>query len=161
MEQLKMMKKMNYSRQQAVDETRIRGQIENQVKALCSMDTEKLMSIYAPDVVSFDVEGTYLGAEEKRKAWVNVFSMVEPPLNYEIRDLSITVGGGVAFSHSRNRMSGKLKNGQQIGPWVRYTACFRKIGGDWLIAHEQVSVPVDFKNSRAENSTINIKQDFL
>ena len=48
MEQLKMMEKMNYSRQQAVDETRIRRQIENQVKALCRMDTEKVMSIYAP-----------------------------------------------------------------------------------------------------------------
>ncbi len=149
MEQLKMMEKMNYSRQQAVDETRIRRQIENQVKALCSMDTEKVMLIYAQDVISFDVEGTYLGAEEKKRAWVNVFSTVEPPLNYEIRNLNITVGGGVAFSHSYNRLSGKLKNGKQIGPWVRYTACFRKIDGSWLIAHEQVSVPIDFENGKA------------
>ncbi len=148
MEQLKRIGKINYSRQQAVEETRIRRKIENLVKALSSMDPDKVISIYAPDVVSFDVEGTYQGAGEKRKAWTNIFSIVEPPLKYEIRDLNITVGGGVAFSHSYNRLCGTLKNGQQIGPWVRYTACFRKIDGDWLIAHEQVSLHFDFESGR-------------
>ncbi len=36
-----------------------------------------------------------------------------------------------------------------IGPWVRYTAGFRKIDGNWLIAHDQVSVPADFGSGRA------------
>ena len=27
--------------------------------------------------------------------------------------------------------------------WLRWTACFRKIDGNWLIAHDEVSVPVD------------------
>ncbi len=138
----------SYKLQNAIDETDIQRQIEDHVKALCNMDLEGLMSIYSPDIVSFDVEGTYLGTEAKRKAWVNVFSMIEPPLNYEIRDLTITIGSDVAFAYSYNRLSGKMKNGQQIGYWVRYTACFRKINGNWLIVHEQVSVPVDIENGR-------------
>ncbi|MFZ0452923.1 MAG: nuclear transport factor 2 family protein [Ignavibacteriaceae bacterium] len=148
MEQQTMNNGKSYKLQNAIDETDIQRQIEDHVKALCNMDLEGLMSIYSPDIVSFDVEGTYLGTEAKRKAWVNVFSMIEPPLNYEIRDLTITIGSDVAFAYSYNRLSGKMKNGQQIGYWVRYTACFRKINGNWLIVHEQVSVPVDIENGR-------------
>ncbi len=141
--------KIKNESQRVIDESEIRLQMENHVKALCNMDLDGTMTIYAPDILSFDVEGTYLGTEEKRKAWANVFSVMEPPLNYEIRDLTITVGGDVAFSHSLNRLSGNLKNGQQIGSWVRYTACFRKIEGNWLITHEQVSMPIDFESGKA------------
>ncbi len=135
--------------QQVIDESEIRQQMDNHIKALCDMDLDSIMTIYAPDILSFDVEGTYLRTEAKRKAWVNVFSMIEPPLDYEIRDLTITVGDDVAFSHSLNRLSGNLKHEQQIGSWVRYTACFRKIEGNWLITHEQVSMPIDFESGKA------------
>ena len=135
--------------QRLIDESEIKQQLKNHMNALCDMDLDGTMTIYSPDIISFDVEGTYLGTESKRKAWANVFSVMEPSLNYEIRDLTITVGGEVAFSYSLNRLSGKLKNGQKIGSWVRYTACFRKIDGKWLIAHEQVSLPIDFKSGRA------------
>jgi ketosteroid isomerase-like protein len=33
--------------------------------------------------------------------------------------------------------------------WVRGTFCFRKVGDDWLIAHDQASVPLDFPTGRA------------
>jgi ketosteroid isomerase-like protein len=49
----------------------------------------------------------------------------------------------VAFSHSINRISGTLQNGQKTGFWLRMTACWRRIDGQWLIEHEHVSVPVD------------------
>jgi ketosteroid isomerase-like protein len=53
------------------------------------------------------------------------------------------VGDDVAFGHSFNRLSGTSENGTGIGPWVRYMAGCWKIGGNWFIAHDQVSVPVD------------------
>jgi hypothetical protein len=58
-------------------------------------------------------------------------------------------GSPAAAGPSFNRFSGTLENGDGIGPWVRYTAGFRKIDGNWLIAHDQVSVPVDFGSGRA------------
>ncbi len=149
MEQQIMNNGKSYKLQHTNDEADIRRQMEEHVKALCSMDLEGVMLIYAPDIVSFDVDGTYLGAEAKRGAWANVFSIIEPPIDYEIQDLNITAGEDVAFCHSINRLSGTLKNGRKIGSWVRYTACFRKIGGKWLIAHEQVSFPVDFGSGKA------------
>ena len=131
--------------QRAIDEADIRQRIEAGVAAVRAKDLEGVMALYAPDVVSFDV-GSPLrsaGAEAKRRAWVEVFAMYEGPLGYEVRDLTIAVGDDVAFGHSVNRISGVLKNGDKTDFWVRWTACLRKIERNWLIVHDQVSVPVD------------------
>jgi ketosteroid isomerase-like protein len=121
------------------------------VKALRAMDLEGVMALYAPDIVSFDIAPPlqHVGAEAKREQWVGVFAAFQPPLGYEIRDLTITVGGEVAFGYSLNRISGTMKNGNKTDLWLRWTAGYRKIDGNWLIAHDQVSVPVDFESGRA------------
>jgi ketosteroid isomerase-like protein len=133
------------------DETDIRRHIDRLVEAIRGMDLEGLKRIYAPDVVSFDVEPPlqHVGAEAKLKNWMGVFAAYQRPLDYEVRDLMITMGDGVAFAHSLNRLSGTLRNGTKGGIWVRFTACFRKIDDVWLIAHDQVSVPIDFANGNA------------
>ena len=48
------------------------------------MDPDSVMSIYAPDLVSFDVEPPlqHVGAEAKRKNWLNAFSMYQRPREY-------------------------------------------------------------------------------
>ena len=66
-----------------------------------------------------------------------------------MRDLTVTVGDHVAFAHSLNRVTGTLKSGSSADYWVRWTACFRKIDGNWLIAHDHVSVPLDVASGRA------------
>jgi uncharacterized protein (TIGR02246 family) len=137
--------------QRAIDEADIRRRIDNCANALHAMDLEGVMALYAPDIVSFDIVPPlrHVGAEAKRKNWVDVFTTYQPPLGYEFRDVTITVGDDVAFCHSLNRVSGTLRNGQRSETWLRWTACFRKIDGNWLIAHDQVSVPVDFGSGRA------------
>jgi ketosteroid isomerase-like protein len=102
-------------------------------------------------MVSFDVAPPlrHVGAEAKLRNWVEAFTTFQHPLGYEVRDLTITVGGDVAFAHSLNRLSGTLKNGNMGGSWVRATYCFRKIDGNWLIAHDHVSVPMDPASGRA------------
>jgi ketosteroid isomerase-like protein len=134
------------------DEADIRRLIDKMAEAIRAMDFEGLKACFAPDMVSFDVAGPPLqtvGAEAKLKNWEIAFTVFQPPLGYEIRDLAITVGNDVAFGHSFNRFSGTSQNGDGIGPWVRYTAGFRKIDGNWFIAHDQVSLPVDFASGRA------------
>jgi uncharacterized protein (TIGR02246 family) len=137
--------------QHAIDEADIRQRINKVVEAIRAMDLEGVKSIYAPDIVSFDIVPPlqHVGAEAKWKNWVDVFTVYQRPLDYEIRDLTITVGDDVAFGHSLNRISGTLKNGNRSDYWVRWTACFRKIDGNWLIAHDQVSVPLDVESGRA------------
>ena len=142
--------------QRATDEANIRQRIDKLVEALRAMDLEGVMSLYAPDIVSFDLVPPlrHVGAKAKEKNWADAFSMYQRPLGYEIRDLALTLGDDVAFGHSLNRVSGTLKNGNRTDFWLRWTACFRKgsfwkIEGNWLIAHDQVSVPVDPESGRA------------
>lgn len=137
--------------QRVIDEADIRKRIDTLLAALRAMDLEGVMSIYAPDIVSFDIAPPLrqVGADAKRKNWMGAFAMYQRPLGYEMRDLTITVGDDVAFSYSLNRISGTLQNGNRTDFWLRWTACFQKIEGAWLIVHDHVSVPVDFERGRA------------
>jgi uncharacterized protein (TIGR02246 family) len=136
--------------QHATDEADIRRRIERYVAAIRAKDLEAVMAIFTPDLVSFDLEAPlqHLGADAKRKNWTRAFAAYEDPLGYEIRDLTLALGGDVAFGHSLNRISGTLKNGKKADYWVRWTTGFRKIDGNWFIAHDQVSVPIDLESGR-------------
>jgi uncharacterized protein (TIGR02246 family) len=137
--------------QRAMDEAEIRRQIDDHAQALHAMNLDGVMAMYAPDVVAFDIDPPlkYEGAEAKRQRWMEVFAIYQPPLGYEIRDLTLTLADDVAFGHSLNRISGTLKDGHRTDFWLRWTVCLRKVDGTWLIAHEQVSVPVDFASGTA------------
>jgi len=133
------------------DEAAIQRLLDNGIRALRDKNIEGVMALYAPDVVSFDIVPPlrYIGAEAFRNLWEQVFSSVQGPIGYELHDLNITVGDDVAFTHSLNRISGTMTNGQKIDVWLRWTACFRKIHGQWLIVHHQNSVPVDLATGKA------------
>ncbi|GHO42059.1 YybH family protein [Ktedonospora formicarum] len=133
------------------DEAAIRKVIEDGVEGICAKDLDKVMSMYAPELVSFDIVPPlqYVGADAYRKHWREAFSLFPGQVNYEVVDLAITVGDDVAFAHSFNRLSATMTNGQKVGNWLRWTACFQKINGKWLIAHMQASVPVDLMTGQA------------
>ena len=132
-------------------ETLIRQRIEEVVKALRAKDIDRVMSFYAPDLVSFDLTPPlrYAGADKKRRAWQAVFAAYPGPFSYEVRDLNVTTDGDLAFVHSVNHVSGALANGQTTDLWLRWTACLRRIDGVWLVVHDHVSVPADLENGRA------------
>jgi len=137
--------------QHTLDEAGIRRRIGKWAEAICARDLDGVMSLYAPHIVSFDLDPPlqYTGVEAKRQRWLNVFAMYQRVLGYEIRDLTITLGGDIAFGRSLNRISGILISGSKTGFWLRWTTCFQKIDGAWLIAHEQLSVPIDPESGRA------------
>lgn len=133
------------------NEAAIRELIDGFVKAIRTKDINGVMSVFAPEIVSFDL-GPPLqhgGGETFVKRWQELFESYQGPIGYEVRDLSITAGDDVAFSHSLNRVSGTTKNGKKSDRWLRWTACYRKVNGKWLIVHEHVSVPVDLGNGKA------------
>lgn len=137
--------------QRAIDEADIRRRIDDGVRAIRARDLAGVMALYAPDIVSFDVQPPlrHVGAAAKRNNWREVFAAYQPPLDYEIRDLTLAVGDDVAFGYSLNRIGGTLPNGRRNEVWLRWTACFRKLDGAWLIVHDHVSAPVDFASGSA------------
>ncbi|HKD48796.1 MAG TPA: nuclear transport factor 2 family protein, partial [Rhizomicrobium sp.] len=118
------------------DEERIRQLIARSVEAIRAMNLEALKAIYAPDIVSFDVgpDLQNVGAASKLQNWVMAFTVFQPPIGYEVRDLTVIAGDDMAFTHSINRLSGTFKNGNgtMTGPWVRNTNVYRKIDGAWF-----------------------------
>jgi uncharacterized protein (TIGR02246 family) len=142
---------MTIDKTRTTDEAAIRALLDGFVKAIRAKDIHGVMAVFAPDVVSFDF-GPPLqhgGGEIFMMRWQELFESYQDAIDYEIRDLSVAAGDDVAFSHSLNRVSGTLRNGQKSARWLRFTACYRKTNGTWLIVHEQVSVPVDMKSGRA------------
>ena len=104
-------------------------------------NADGVMAHYAPDSVTFDLAPPLIstGADAKGlQAW---FATWPGPIGYEIRDLNITAGDDAAFCHSLNRLSGTKTDGEKADVWFRQTLCFRKIGGEWKIAHQHESVP--------------------
>lgn len=133
-----------------IDDVEIRRQIDKVVEGLRAKDLGALRQLYTTDVVSFDVEPPlqHVGIAAKLENWAKVFMFFES-VTYEVRDLTFTVGDDVAFGHAFARLSGTLKNGAATsGMWVRVTYGMRKIDDIWLIAHDQVSVPLDIASGK-------------
>ena len=135
---------------QREEEAKIKQQVDKIVEGIQAKDLEGLRRLYATDVVSFDVEPPlqHVGVEAKLKNWAKVFTFFQD-VAYEVRDLTVTAGDDVAFGHAFGRLSGTLKDGTATsGMWVRGTFCFRKLDGNWLIVHDQASVPFDIASGK-------------
>jgi uncharacterized protein (TIGR02246 family) len=128
-----------------MSEQQIRELMAAREVAMSARDAETLGAHYAPDVVAFTLAPplVHRGAEvidvAARKAWFETF---EGAIEYEIRDLEITIGGDIAYSHALNRMSATPK-GAPAGfeLWFRSTVCFRREDGEWRISHVHDSTP--------------------
>jgi ketosteroid isomerase-like protein len=138
-------------KEEAVAEALIRQRVEDAVKALRAKDIDGVMPLYAPNIVSFDLTPPlrYAGADGKRRAWQGAFATFTGPFDYEVRDLNVTTQGDLAFVYSLNHVKGTLASGRIVDLWVRWTACLRRIDGDWLVVHDHVSVPTDLEHGRA------------
>jgi ketosteroid isomerase-like protein len=136
--------------QREEDEAKVKQQVGKIVEGIRAKDLESLGRLYATGVVSFDVEPPlqHVGVEAKLRNWAKVFTFFRD-VDYEVRDLAVTVGDDVAFGHAFGRLSGTLRDGTATsGMWVRGTFCFRKLDGNWLIVHDQASVPFDIVSGK-------------
>jgi uncharacterized protein (TIGR02246 family) len=134
----------------AKNESEIRDVIGRLANAIGAKDIRGVMSVYAPELVAFDVGPPLqqVGIERYERQWLEVFGFFQTPITYELRELSITAGDDVAFSHALGRIT-TMNDGHEAGIWVRWTACYRKTNGKWLIAHLQASVPADMRSGKA------------
>ena len=142
---------MTTEKSKATDEAQIRELMDDQAKAVHAKDIEGSMSNYAPDIVSFDIVNTLqkIGLDACRKRLEEWFSSFQGPIDYEMRDLSISAGDTVAFCHSLNQVNGTKTDGEKIEMRWRATVCFRKIDGRWMVTHEHSSVPFDVETGKA------------
>ena len=125
----------------ATDEAKIHRVIDDWADALRNKNADGVISHYASDFVHFSLAPPLLSSASDAKGLNAWFDTWQGPIEYEIRDLSVTVGNDVAFSHSLNRLHGTKTDGVKGGLWFRHTFGFQRIDGAWKIAHEHESVP--------------------
>ncbi len=139
------------------DEAAIRTLEDRFAAAFNAGDIDGIMKNYIPDnsLVVFDVvpRSEYRGADAYRKDWEDLFSHFMDTPKISITDLGITVEGNIGFGHSFQRVTGTDVQGHSIDRTVRVTDGYRKIGGNWLIVLEHVSVPVDLSTGKPDLTT--------
>lgn len=145
-------KKSNVNVKIADAEVQIRQLIEDFHEAVRAGDVDKIMSFYAPTVVAFDMMPPlqFVGKEAYRKSWETGLQMMNGgSMEFSAHDLRITANDDVGFSHCLSRATGSMKDGKNLDMWVRWTGGFCKIDDQWLITHEQISVPIDMESGKA------------
>lgn len=135
----------------ASTESEVRALLDHQSEAMRTKDIDRLMSLYSPAIVYFDVVPPlqFAGSAALRSRFLQWFDGWQGPFDMEIRDLQILASGDLAIAHRFSRAVGTLKNGRDVGSWVRATSCCQKTNQRWLITHEHVSWPVDPKSGSA------------
>src|SRR4051794_38538576 len=86
-------------KEEAMAEVLIRQRVEDWAKALGARDIDAVMSLYASNIVSFDLDPPlrYAGTDNKRRAWQAFFAAYTGPIAYEVHDVDVTTHGELAF----------------------------------------------------------------
>lgn len=130
----------------SADEVAIRALISRWSRALEAKDLDGLVADYAPDALLFDVKPPYRteGPAAIRRIWETCIPYFPKAFKSEHLDLRIAVSGDVAFCHGLHHIKPTDEPNHPAGQsWIRVTACYRKSGGRWQVAHEHVSIPFD------------------
>jgi ketosteroid isomerase-like protein len=132
--------------QRPSDEDQIREAIEAYMNAVRNKDIDAIAACYAADVVAFDIPPPirYVGRDEYRKTWEMGFNMMKGELHYEMRELKVNVSGDLGCCWAVAHMTS-----DDMDAWSRWTACFKRTKGRWLVVHEHNSFPIDMESSKA------------
>lgn len=116
-------------------------------KAVTSGNVNELAELYTADTVFYDMKMPHLqkGPEAYVSMWQECLNMFELPTRHEVKDMTFVTGEDVAFAYGFARFGGKLKNGPDVDSWIRVSIGYRKENGQWKIAHEHVSVPLNME----------------
>jgi len=126
-------------------DSEIRTLLERWSDAARTKDIDRLMSLYSPDIVYFDVVPPlrFIGSADVRSNFVRWFDGFEGPIGAEIHEPHILASGNVAVAYMPIRASGTLKDGREVAYWARATVCCKRANRGWLITHEHISLPFD------------------
>ena len=121
------------------DETSIRALVDDWAKAVRAKDMDTVLARHADDIVMFDVPAPVQarGMTEYRRTWELFFdNSPGGPGSFDVTELHITAGETVAYCHALVTI---------FDSTVRLTMGLRKDDGEWLIAHEHHSYPIELK----------------
>jgi uncharacterized protein (TIGR02246 family) len=119
------------------DEIKIRTLVETWARAVREKDMDGVLAHHTDDVVMYDVPAPLQsqGIPAYKKTWELFFSQSPGgPGAFDVIELKVTASDSVAFCH------GLVKIFEST---VRLTMGLRRVRGQWLIAHEHHSYPIE------------------
>lgn len=128
--------------------------LNRRAEACREKNIDRLMSVYSPEIVYFDVVPPlhgFIGLDAVRANFQRWFDEYDGKIDLETRDQRVTVDGDVAFAHMLHINKGNV-NFKRAGlseAWVRSTVCCRRANREWLITHEHISRPFDPESGKA------------
>jgi uncharacterized protein (TIGR02246 family) len=128
----------------ADDEEQIRTLIERWAEAVHSGDMDTVLADHSDDIVMFDVPPPYEGVrgiDAYRETWPPFFERQARGASFEIVDLTVTAGVGVAYAHALLRCGTRQELADDPENRLRLTLGLRKEDGRWVVAHEHHSFP--------------------
>ena len=132
------------SDQQQADERQIRALLHARLAALRAKDASQFVAAFDASIVKFDLapplreRGSGVLDPAGLQWWLSTF---EGELIVELAEVTITVGGDVAFCHCLQHIQGTRTDGEDHNMWTRSTLGLRKIGDAWKVTHEHNSAP--------------------
>jgi ketosteroid isomerase-like protein len=135
------------------DRAQLEAMENRYAKLMVAKDFNGIMAffVHSPNLVVFDVvpPRQYTGWEAYLKDWQGLFQAYPGAVQDKILELKVFPGGSVGFGYRVDDVTLTKADGTSQHLIVRLTHGYRKIGGKWYIAHEHVSVPVDFDSGKA------------
>jgi ketosteroid isomerase-like protein len=126
--------------------TAINALIEQWKQAVVGGDIDKIVSFYADDIVSFDAVTAlqFKGKAAYRAHWEECMKHCPGPGIFEFHELRIVEAQDSAFAHWLAHCGGADK-----ACWMRVTAGYQRINGQWRVVHEHWSAPFDMQSGTA------------
>ncbi|MCY1392874.1 hypothetical protein D9M71_77570 [compost metagenome] len=132
-------------------ETEVRQLIERWHRAVVAKDIDAIVQPYADDIVAFDAVKAlqFKGKQSYRAHWE--FCMAQCPGGgiFEFEQVQVAAAGDVAFAHWLTRCGPAPQEGEDNSGYIRVTAGYKRIGGQWQVVHEHWSAPFDMETNVA------------
>jgi uncharacterized protein YndB with AHSA1/START domain/ketosteroid isomerase-like protein len=125
----------------AADQAAIRAIFGDRTNALFGKVVDLALEHLADDAVTYDLDPPLRHVGQRREGTQQWFDTWDGPIALAMADLTVEVGGDVAFAYGLAHMTGTKTDGAVIDLWMRCTAGLRRSGSVWKIVHQHSSVP--------------------
>ena len=125
----------------AADQAAIRAIFGDETNALFGKVADLALKHAAPDIVTYDLAPPLRMVGTDKAAMEKWFATWDGPIGWAMGDLTVEIGGDIAFAHGLGHMTGTKTDGEKPDVWTRVTVGFRRIDGTWKVTHRHNSVP--------------------
>ncbi|WP_166359846.1 YybH family protein [Pseudomonas akapageensis] len=132
-------------------ETEIRDLIQRWQRAVVAKDIDAIVQPYADDIVAFDAVKAlqFKGKQTYRDHWQACMALCPDAGIFDFEQLQVAAAQDVAFAHWLAHCGPAREAGEDKSCYMRVTAGYKRIDGQWKVVHEHWSAPFDMETTKA------------